>query len=254
MRFTAWGATNVGMRRDHNEDAFSVREDLRLCVVADGMGGHAGGALASAMAVRTVVDAVAARVDLIDPARSHVGELRESPVAELLSTSVRTACGAIFRRANAERHLIGMGTTVVSCLFHGLHAFVAHVGDSLAYLVRQGRTTQITEDHSLVNEQVQAGLITPEQAKVSRFKNIITRSVGFEKDIAVDVAAVALHVGDCFILCCDGLSNLVESEEIGTVVEENFLRFVPDLLIGIANDRGGDDNITVTVAYVDQVP
>jgi protein phosphatase len=252
MRILAWGSTDVGMKRDHNEDSYLIREDLNLCVVADGMGGHAGGEMASSIAVKTIEEGVAEKkAVLAEP--TFDGPVEKSPVARLISDCVRGACGAIYKKAQERRELQGMGTTTISVLFHGNHAFVAHVGDSRAYLMRDGRILQLSEDHSLVNEQLRAGLITETQAKQSRFKNIITRSVGFEEDVAVDVIAVEAREGDCYLLCTDGLANLVKDEEIQEITGDNFLRRAPELLIDLANKRGGDDNITVVLAYVDEM-
>ena len=138
-----------------------------------------------------------------------------------------------------------MGTTCISLLVHGDHAIVGHVGDSRAYLIRDGQVWQLSEDHSLVNEQVRAGLLTEEEAKHSRLKNIITRSVGFEEDVLVDVVGVETRSGDKFLLCSDGLSNLIDTDEIRDAVVRTDVAQVPDLLIQLANSRGGDDNITV---------
>ncbi|MEW5847865.1 MAG: Stp1/IreP family PP2C-type Ser/Thr phosphatase [Myxococcota bacterium] len=252
MRILGWGLTDVGMKRDHNEDSFLIREDLNLFVVADGMGGHAGGEMASSIAVKTIEEGVAQARPVIDPAVTHDVAVEKSPVAKLISDCLRKACNNIFKKAQERRELQGMGTTTIGLLFHGRHAFIAHVGDSRAYLMRDGRILQLSEDHSLVNEQLRAGLITEAQAKQSRFKNIITRSVGFEEDVAVDIIAVEYKEGDCYLLCSDGLANLVRDEEILEVVSENFLRRAPELLIELANKRGGDDNVTVVMAYVDE--
>jgi len=151
----------------------------------------------------------------------------------------------VFRISRANPDLAGMGTTCISLLVHGDHAIVGHVGDSRAYLVRDAQVWQLSEDHSLVNEQVRAGLLTEEEAKHSRLKNIITRSVGFEEDVLVDVVGVETRSGDKFLLCSDGLSNLIDTDEIRDAVVRTDVAQVPDLLIQLANSRGGDDNITV---------
>jgi protein phosphatase len=138
-----------------------------------------------------------------------------------------------------------MGTTVTAAVVVGKHVYLAHVGDSRCYLVRRGRIFQVSEDHSLVNEQLKAGAMTPDEARHSRFRNIITRSVGFEEEVLVDMVGIDAEDGDQLLLCCDGLTNLVEDDEILEVVDRNALAEVPKRLISIANDRGGDDNITV---------
>jgi protein phosphatase len=126
---------------------------------------------------------------------------------------------------------------------------VAHVGDSRCYLARRDRIYQVTEDHSLVNEQLKAGAITPDEARHSRFRNIITRSVGFESDVAVDLMGIDLEAGDRIVVCCDGLSNMVEDSEILEIVSTVPLESSPKALIDLANDRGGDDNVTVVVIH-----
>lgn len=237
--------TDVGMKREHNEDSFLVNEDLGLYVVCDGMGGHAGGETASRLAVQTVErELLSARLRPDDPFAAQA-PLPETPLAGALREAVEGACAAVYRTSKLNPELQGMGTTCVTLLCRGTHALVGHVGDSRVYMVRDGECTQVTEDHSLVNEQVRAGLLTADEAKVSRLKNIITRSVGFEEDVLVDVLGVETQVGDKFLLCSDGLANLVENAEIGEVLRKGPLAEVPPRLIQLANDRGGDDNITV---------
>ncbi len=249
FRIDCWGSTDVGRKRNHNEDSFLLAPDLDLFVVADGMGGHAGGEMASGLAVRTVEKSVRARSTVM---KSTYREqpLEQNPVGHLLAEAVRAACASVYDKAQEVPELHGMGTTMTALLFHDVHAFVAHVGDSRCYLVRDGCTLQLSEDHSLVNEQIKAGLITQEQARTSRFKNVITRSVGFEDDVEVDVIAVEVRACDVYLVCCDGLSNLVTDEEIGEIVGRHFLPRIPEVLIALANSRGGDDNITVLVAAV----
>jgi PPM family protein phosphatase len=236
--------TDVGMKREHNEDSFLVNEDLGLYVVCDGMGGHAGGETASRLAVQTIErELLSARLRPDDPFVTRAS-LAETPLAGALREAVEGACAAVFRTSKLNPELHGMGTTCICLLIHGEHALIAHVGDSRAYLVRDGEVTQISEDHSLVNEQVRAGLLTPEEAKVSRLKNIITRSVGFEEDVLVDVFGIETKEGDKFLLCSDGLANLVDNGEIRDHLIANPLDAVPPKLIALTNARGGDDNIT----------
>ncbi|MBN2359822.1 MAG: Stp1/IreP family PP2C-type Ser/Thr phosphatase [Deltaproteobacteria bacterium] len=253
MKILSWGMTDVGRKRDHNEDNYGCFDDMKLYVVADGMGGHAAGEMASSIAVRTIEQRMIAGRDVIDPNAVYGGPIEESPVPKLLADAVREACSEIFRKAQTAREYGGMGTTTTALLFHGKHAFVAHVGDSRAYLLRHGKILQLSEDHSLVNEQLRAGIITEAQARTSRFKNIITRSVGVEEDVAVDLVAVETQQHDTYVLCSDGLANLVNDLEIGETVTENFFRQAPELLVDMANGRGGDDNITVVVAYVQEM-
>ena len=236
--------TDVGMKREHNEDSFLINEDLGLYVVCDGMGGHAGGETASRLAVQTIErELISARLRPDDPFASKA-PLAETPLVGALREAVEGACAAVFRTSKMNPELHGMGTTCISLLIHGEHALVGHVGDSRAYLVRDGEVTQVSEDHSLVNEQVRAGLLTSEEAKVSRLKNIITRSVGFEEDVLVDVFGIETKIGDKLLLCSDGLANLVANHEIRDHLVQHPLDAVATKLIALANARGGDDNIT----------
>jgi len=250
-QISARGVTDVGRRRDHNEDAFLVDADLGLFVVADGMGGHAGGGTASTLAVETIRDRVrAARAS--DPALfADPGPAQTSRLPEVLREAVEEACRNIYRAAQEDPSLAGMGTTVTAALLADGAAFVAHVGDSRCYLARGEQIFQISEDHSLVNEQLKAGAITEEEARSSRFRNIITRSVGFEEEVLVDVMGLEVQPGDTLVLCCDGLSNLVGDGEIGQVVAAEPLSDSPEKLVALANERGGDDNITVIVVKID---
>jgi len=247
LRIEARGITDVGMRRDQNEDALLVDEELRLFVVADGMGGHAGGGTASRLAVETIQAAVRHAKEAEPELFGSGSGIEESGLPEVLRAAVEEACAVIFRTAQGEPELSGMGTTVTSALVDGRVAYVAHVGDSRLYLLRGGRIYQVSEDHSLVNEQLKAGAISPDEAKNSRFRNIITRSVGFEQSVQVDLIGLDLEAGDAIVICCDGLSNLVEDPEILHVVGESDLDVAPGKLVALANDRGGDDNITVIV-------
>jgi serine/threonine protein phosphatase PrpC len=249
MHLRLVGKTDVGMVRDHNEDSFAMDDDLGLVVVADGMGGHAAGEQASAIAVQSIPAWVREHLPMVTQWES--APQGESPQGRVLSGAVQRACYDIHSAARENPALQGMGTTVVTVWARGNRAAVAHVGDSRVYLSRNGHVLQITDDHSLVNEQVKAGVITEEQAKTSRFKNIITRSVGFEPDVAVDCYLLDLAAGDKFLLCSDGLSNFVESAEVGGALHSLPLDNVPDALIGLANQRGGDDNITVVCLAIE---
>jgi protein phosphatase len=253
LTIEARGLTDVGRRRDHNEDAFLVDEALGLFIVADGMGGHAGGGTASRLAVETIRTAIA-RVKANEPERLAGAGPDDTSVPDLLQRAVEEASAVIHRTAQAEPELAGMGTTVTAALVGGRAAFVAHVGDSRCYLLREGRIYQVSEDHSLVNEQLKAGAISADEAKHSRFRNIITRSVGFEERVQVDVMGLELEARDAIVLCCDGLSNLVDDPEILAIVEESPLDVAPGRLVALANDRGGDDNITVVVVRVGEQP
>ncbi len=250
LKILSFGLTDVGMRRDHNEDSYLVDDDAHLYVVADGMGGHLGGEMASMLAVSTIQQSVVDERKHVVNGQAYKGPIEQHPALMMLPKAVKRACAAIFRKAQEVPELQGMGTTVTGVAFIDRYAFFGHVGDSRAYLIRDGRIEQLSEDHSLVNEQLKAGLITAEQARSSRLKHIITRSVGFEEDVAVDTMVVPAQEGDVYVLCSDGLANLIANPEILQVSQDNFLRDIPRMLIRLANERGGDDNITVILVYV----
>ena len=251
MRIIGWGASDVGRKRNHNEDSFLCNNELGLYAVADGMGGHLGGERASRMAVeileREIADA--SKAGLLNVSSKDVTPGTKHPVAALLRRAVIEADRCIYETAMANPDLAGMGTTLTALLFAGGQVHMGHVGDSRAYLYRNGRARQLSEDHSWIQEQVRAGLISPEEAKESRFRNIITRSVGFEPSVEPDLHGLAVEAGDCFVLCSDGLSNYLTVDEMGQVLTGHFYRDTPNLFIDLANDRGGDDNVTCLSIY-----
>ncbi len=251
MKIAARGLTDVGRKRDHNEDSFLVDEGLGLFVVADGMGGHAGGGTASRLAVQAI-EAKLRQARDEDPDLFVAAHAQDaSKLRDTLADALREACRTIHREAQDDPSLAGMGTTVTASVVSGSGAFVAHVVDSRCYLVRKGHIHQVTEDHSLVNEQLKAGAITADEARHSRFKNIITRSVGFEEDVQVDVMGLELEPGDRLVICSDGLSNLAQDKEILDTVSRVPLDEAPGELVDLANARGGDDNVTVVVISAD---
>jgi protein phosphatase len=242
MKIISYSLSDVGRKRDHNEDSFLVRDDVGLFAVADGMGGHQAGERASRMALDTLADVLRA------PEKDQPAERED--VLNRLREATQAAGAAIFDAAQADPSLAGMGTTVTALWFHGGRAYLAHVGDSRAYLFRDGRAQQLSDDHSWVSEQVRAGMMTEDEARESKFRHIITRSVGFERDVLVDGAAIPVQAGDCYLICSDGLSNYVEGDELARIMTARFYREVPRLLVELANDRGGDDNITVVLVHV----
>jgi len=271
MKLHAWGLTDLGRCRDHNEDTLLVAPDCGLFAVADGMGGHLGGDRASHMAVDILRREVGQALEnglsharVMPAARAHrpmtLPPGTESPAllnpedapapAALLRQATCAASSAIYDLAQADAELQGMGTTLTALFVHGERAFLGHVGDSRAYLYRDGKARQLTEDHSWIAEQVKAGLLSADEARDSKFKHIITRSVGFEREVQVDLQQFPLVLGDCFVLCSDGLSNYLDNDELASVLTAHYYRRVPSVLVELANDRGGDDNITVVLIYV----
>lgn len=246
MRVVSAGITDVGLKRDHNEDNYLINEELNLFVVADGMGGHAGGEYASAIAVNTVEEIIASM---------GVGANTSDPVEatrEKLGQAVRLAGRRIYEKAAEQPEYRGMGTTAVVLLLHAGNAFVAHVGDSRLYLVRAGGVEQVTEDHSLIAEQVREGLMTEEEAKNHHMRNVITRSLGYQEDVEVDVTVRALRRGDRFLLCSDGLSGYLEPDEIRRLLEQQGPLGAGKAMVSTACERGGEDNITAVVVRVEE--
>ena len=248
FRLVGHGLSDVGCRREVNEDSYLILPKNHLWIVADGMGGHAGGQYASTLTVESIARSILKRLAEAEAAARE----SQTPfqMTELIDVTIRETCAAVYDRAIVMPELRGMGSTVTAMLAYGEMAWIGHVGDSRAYLIRDGQIHQITEDHSLVQEQVAAGLITAEQAKHSMIRNIITRSIGFERDVRVDTAAIPMKRGDQFILCSDGLTGHVEDHEILEIVSETPRANAPARLIELANQRGGEDNSTVVLAAV----
>ena len=251
MRITSCGITDVGMKRTNNEDNYLVNDELNLFVCCDGMGGHVGGEYASAIAVNTVEEVLTSIEQ--DPEASLPDA--ENPVErtrEKLRYAIRLAGKRIFEKAAAEPEYKGMGTTALALLLDQGNFYIAHVGDSRGYLLREGRIEQLTEDHSLVYQKVKEGVLTPEEAKTHKLRNIITRSLGYMEEVEVDLQVRAIRRGDKFMLCSDGLSNFVSTAEIGELLHRNAPQQAARQLIQLACDRGGDDNITCVAVRVDE--
>lgn len=249
MQITSCGITDVGLKRGHNEDNYLINEELNLFVVADGMGGHAGGEYASAICVNTIEEIVTS-MELMGESPSD----EDDPVEvarERVRYAIRLAGRRIYEKAAEEPEFHGMGTTAVLLLIEGTNAYIAHVGDSRVYLWRDGRCEQVTEDHSLVNHKVKLGLITPEEAKTHKMKNVITRSLGYQEDVEVDVEVRAARRGDRFLLCSDGLSGYFDEPELGELIGSLRPQECARHLIELACERGGEDNITAVIVQLD---
>ena len=244
------GLTDIGRRRMSNEDAFLLDNGLGLYVVADGMGGHAAGEVASQEAVDTVMGMVRRGYSAID-AFTAEGPTAENvrAVQRLLESAVQAATYMVFAIAENDPDQKGMGTTVSALLAMESHAVVAQVGDSRIYLVRQGGCYQLTEDHTLVAWQVKQGIISPAEAELSPHKNVITRAVGSRDYVQVDTQTIEIGPGDRFLLCSDGLHGYVQEDEIPGLLTADPQQSVARL-IDLANQRGGRDNITAVVVDV----
>jgi protein phosphatase len=244
--------TDVGIKRTHNEDNFLINEEMSLFVVCDGMGGHVGGEFASAIAVNTIEEVLATMEFRPEELELAADETTTEIQRERLRYAIRLAGKRIYEKATLEPEYKGMGTTALALLVDEGNAFIAHVGDSRAYRIREGRIEQLTEDHSLVNEKIRAGLLTPEEAKNHKLKNIITRSLGYMDEVEIDLQVCALRRGDRFLLCSDGLSGLVEAAEMGETVLDMGPQAAARSLVDLACERGGDDNITVIILRIDE--
>lgn len=242
MHLAVAARTDVGRVRKGNEDTLHADANLYrgIFIVADGMGGHAAGEIASEMAV-----------DIVSRDLAGLEDIESSDASERVSDALRDANRAVFDRTRREVEKSGMGTTVSALLLSDTHYLIGHVGDSRIYLVRDGKMSQLTRDHSLVQEQVDAGLLTAEQARRHPQSNVITRCIGMADDIEVDVLEGEAKMGDCFLLASDGLTGMVEDRRIQQLL---LSRAAPsrivDALIYEANNNGGNDNITAIVVRV----
>ena len=301
MKLWAWGQSDPGRKRERNEDSYLVDTETGVMAVADGMGGHQGGATASRMAVEHLRDELkgvrgnfdAALIEQVAselrgsyrtteemPAMTEIGDALTppsgsravgfagsndatlppgvvpafSPALEVMRGVVRRASSAIFEASWQRPELRGMGTTLTAILVHGGRAHVVHAGDSRCYVFRDGQLRQLTDDHSWIAEQLRAGSISEAEAKASKFRHVITKSIGFERDIEADTKSVPVSAGDCFLLCSDGMSNHVEHGELERIVAMTWYRRLPSTLVDLANSRGGDDNITVVVGLIANAP
>lgn len=255
MQVKFWASTDDGKQRDHNEDNFLVDKHLRLFVVADGMGGHAAGEVASSLCVRRVRDAVVANRDLIERFGSGQGGDR-TEILRILEHSVQSACSSIYERAQQQPEKRGMGTTCTLLLLAGHRGFIAHVGDSRIYLMRQRQVHQLSEDHSLINELVKRGKVKLEEIDDSPYKdykNAVTRAVGVYESVEVDTLDFDVLPGDQFMLCSDGLHHyLDEDAKIIDILAGEDVKAATEAFIELANEGGGHDNITSVVVRVDE--
>ncbi|MCK9522177.1 MAG: Stp1/IreP family PP2C-type Ser/Thr phosphatase [Proteobacteria bacterium] len=252
MRLRGFGKTDIGKKRKVNQDAFLIDATIGFFIVADGMGGHAAGEVASELAVETVHDMVLRGRDVIADFVAHpITNDSSRAIRRLLESAVQSATYMVFGMAEQNPDKQGMGTTISALLIVGAYAVTAQVGDSRIYCIRDNETLQLTEDHTLINWQIKEGLLTPEQATYAPHKNVITRAVGNKDYVQVDTQVLAIRLGDRFMLCSDGLHGYLERHEIAEICGGNppqSLEDACDALIDLANLRGGKDNITAVMA------
>ena len=241
------GLSDVGMRRDHNEDSYCINPDYNLYIVCDGMGGHAAGEVASRIAVDTVEKFTLATSNDEDITWPFEFDETLSLNANRIRTAIRLANQNLIAHIQERKEFKGMGTTIVCSIVSGDQVSIGHVGDSRIYLLRSGEIKQMTRDHSWIDEQLKQGILTPEEARKHPLRNVITRALGSKDDVIVDVMDARLQAGDVMLLCSDGLTGMLKDEEIRDLVNKNDgdLNAACKALIDQANAEGGDDNVTV---------
>ena len=243
-----YGLTDTGLVRDHNEDAIGNNHDLGLVVLADGMGGHRGGEVASAITVNIILDTLADELRKIKPGEADDDghSLQSLAVYE----AIVKANEKVYTSSKENSQYRGMGTTVVVLLFYNDRFTAAHVGDSRLYRYRDGELEQITNDHSLMQELIDRGFYSPEQAEQSLNRNLVTRAIGIEESVEIDVTEDEAHTGEIFLLCSDGVTDMVGDDLIRETIMNNSddLSQIAGELIRLANESGGKDNISVILA------
>lgn len=245
-------ATHVGRLREHNEDAVASDLSIGLVLLADGMGGYKAGEVASEIAVLMIAAEMTEAMQLQSSLSKTKSDLL--PEADMLIDAVKKTNKAIYEIAQLQAECEGMGTTLVVGVFADNKLVLGHIGDSRMYRLRDELLMQLTEDHSLVQEQINAGLITTEQAKVARNKNLVTRALGIDPMVELELQEISVQVGDTYLLCSDGLTDLVGDEGIRKILlgANGNITYAAEQLINIANEHGGLDNISVVIAAIEK--
>ncbi|HXF67204.1 MAG TPA: Stp1/IreP family PP2C-type Ser/Thr phosphatase [Burkholderiales bacterium] len=240
-------ATHAGMVRSHNEDSIAADAEIGLAVLADGMGGYNAGEVASGIAVELIRTEMRKAL-----AGKKPGELNGQSAERLIVEQASRANAAIYQAAQSQPQYSGMGTTLVVALWHDNQVSVGHVGDSRLYRLRQGVLEQITRDHSLLQEQIDSGMITKEQARYSQNKNLVTRAVGIDPEVETEIHTYPVQPGDVYLMCSDGLSDMVTDEDIQLTLAALAanLPLAAQQLVQQANDNGGRDNISVILVRI----
>jgi protein phosphatase len=243
--------TDPGMIRGNNEDAVLVEPALGLAILADGMGGGNAGEVASGMATTLLANDLRQALRSISPGNPSANR-NESRAFGLLRDKIAIANRSIFQAAEHQPQYAGMGTTLVVTLFYDNRVAVAHIGDSRLYRIRGGTLSQVTKDHSLLQAQIDSGMITKEQARQSKQKNIVTRAMGIEPDVETEIHEYPVQPGDVYVLCSDGLHDMVDDAEITRVLQRprTDLQSATEELVKMANDNGGRDNVSVVLVKV----
>jgi PPM family protein phosphatase len=254
MKITYKAVSDVGRKRKGNEDSLFVNPEQHLFVVADGMGGHAAGEIASKVAVESINEFVCLTGGDEEITWPFGLDENISYDGNRLKTAIRYANRKVLEATKEKSEYEGMATTVAAVLVDGDTANLGHVGDSRVYLVRDGEITQLTSDHSWVNEQIQSGVISPDQARTHPLRNVVTRALGGKPDLQVDMQQHKAKGGDILLLCSDGLTTMIADEDIARVVREagGDVDKAAQALVASANAKGGEDNITVLLIRFDE--
>jgi PPM family protein phosphatase len=254
MKITYKAVSDVGRKRKGNEDSLFVNPEQHLFVVADGMGGHAAGEIASKVAVDAINEFVCLTGGDEEITWPFGLDENISYDGNRLKTAIRYANRKVLEATKEKSEYEGMATTVAAVLVDGDAANLGHVGDSRVYLMRDGEITQLTSDHSWVNEQIQSGVISPDQARTHPLRNVVTRALGGKPDLQVDMQQHKAKAGDLLILCSDGLTTMIPDEDIARVVREagGDVEKAAQALVASANAKGGEDNITVLLIRFDE--
>jgi protein phosphatase len=245
--------TNVGQKRHHNEDAIASDDSMGLVVLADGMGGYKAGEVASEIAMLSIMAELHEAMLYFKPGKVD-RLLNKQAEARLIIDAVNSANEAIYKVSQTQPQCAGMGTTLVLGLFTNNKLLVGHIGDSRMYRFRNQTLIQITEDHSLLQEQIKSGFITVQQAKFSANKNLVTRALGVDMQVELELNEYDVEVGDIYLLCSDGLSDLIEDDMIQATLNKLSSNLVntAQMLVQTANDNGGKDNISVILVRVNK--
>jgi serine/threonine protein phosphatase PrpC len=251
MELISFAATDIGRKRKTNEDSYLANDDLAMYVVADGMGGHAAGEVASSEAIDAISSLTTSERDLIEDFKAGRIDVDEGirKISRCVESAIQSAAYMVHGLAQIDEQKSGMGTTISALMIVGDYGLTGQVGDSRVYYIRNRQAVQLTEDHTLINWQLKEGLLTPEQAAVAKHRNVVTRAVGSRDYVQVDVRNFPVHSGDQFMLCSDGLYEYITPHEIAAVLEhepESAVRH----LIEMALSRGGKDNATSIVVRI----
>lgn len=243
--------TDAGMVRSHNEDSIASDSVNGLVVLADGMGGYNAGEVASGMATSVITTEIQQLLAKVQP--FEIDQETKAPVAgRMIREQVQKANTSIYQAAQSQPQYAGMGTTLVVCLFYDNKITVGHLGDSRLYLLREEKFSQVTRDHSLLQEQIDSGIITAQQAKHAQHKNLVTKALGIDPEVEPEVREYATKPGDVYLLCSDGLSDMVDDEDMALALQAlgANLQLAAQQLVQMANDNGGKDNVSVILVRV----